>query len=352
MYKKSLVYPTIFLACFTILISSACQESKATEQSVAVTTTEALIATETPSPEQQKMWSIWSGSPHAHTYALEKGPNTYCARCHAPVNWDYQAKIDPPPNCVTCKFPHESEIRIGVNNPLVPEEQWRNIGCEVCHRMEDNRVSPEVLWLDNSTGYYETIATNQDLCEKCHVTSGMIQRGILFGEHTHQGYSCTDCHDPHSTMASCVNSGCHANVLAESLLPSSQHANLTNSEQCLVCHTEGMQLHDMETQRTGNSDCLNCHIDMNNVQADQTSPPFHSKRHTRVDCVACHDASGMEVGLANNESRWTTFRTIQSPSGISTDVFSSHDLQKEVVCQKCHFEDNIWALPVINGQRK
>ena len=210
--------------------------------------------------------------------------------------------------------------------------------------MEGNRASSDVVWFDNSTGYYEVIASNQDLCEKCHVTTGRIQRGVSLGEHTHQGNSCTDCHDPHSTMASCVSSGCHADVLADSLLPSSQHALLTDNEQCLACHTQGMQLHDMETQRTGNSDCLNCHLDLYDVQADQTSPSHHSKRHARVDCVACHDASGMEIGLVNNDSRWTTLRTIQSPAGDVTDIFSSHDLQKDVECGRCHFTENPWGL--------
>jgi hypothetical protein len=63
-------------------------------------------------PNQALYWNAWEAGPHANTYDLEKGPNTYCAKCHSPTNWDPAAVVDPPPNCVSCKFPFESEPRI------------------------------------------------------------------------------------------------------------------------------------------------------------------------------------------------------------------------------------------------
>ncbi len=346
-----LMYLNKLSISWVVLLASlflpACQQSNPIAQPTPVATPSAIPATPTLPAEQAAAYSAWSGSPHSNTYDLEKGPNTFCARCHAPANWDYQAKADPPPNCVSCKFPHEDKPRIAVSNPLVPEEEWKDIGCEVCHRMNGKIASPEMAWLDNATGYYETITDPDVLCEKCHITAGAIQRGISVGEHAHKDYRCVQCHEPHSTTASCVSSGCHEDVLAASLLPSVEHANLIENAQCEECHPNGMQLHDMETQRSGNTDCLNCHIEMDNVAPDQTAPAYHSKRHAAVDCVACHDASGMEVMQAENSAVLTTFRTIKSPSGVSTAAFVSHDIQTAVDCQRCHYAGNSFNLPEV-----
>ncbi len=345
-FNISSIVSLIILGC---MILPACQAINPVAQATTTPTIVSIPATPTLPAEQAAAYSAWSGSPHADTYDIEKGPNTFCARCHAPLNWDYQAKADPPPNCVSCKFPHEAEPRIAISNPLVPEEDWQDIGCEVCHRMNGNIASPEMAWLDNATGYYETMTDSKVLCEKCHVTAGAIQRGITLGEHAHKGYTCVQCHDPHSAMASCVNSGCHADVLAASLLPSVEHANLTENSQCEGCHPMGMQLHDMETQRSGNIDCLNCHVERNNVPLDQTSPPYHSKRHAAVDCVACHDASGLEIKQLENSATLTTFRSIKSPAGASSTAFVSHDIQTEVDCQRCHFAGNSFNLPEVEN---
>ena len=60
----------------------------------------------TPVPDQSMQLAAWEESPHGNTYDLGKGPNTYCSRCHSPQNWDPASRPGPPPNCITCKFPH------------------------------------------------------------------------------------------------------------------------------------------------------------------------------------------------------------------------------------------------------
>lgn len=344
-YKKTRSFPTLLLILCVFLLG-ACAGVQ--EQAGETPTASPEPGTPTPPAEQAQFWSAWAGSPHAQTYDLEKGPNTYCARCHAPANWDYQAKIDPPPNCVSCKFPNEPQVRIAVSNPLVPEKDWKHIGCEVCHQMENGAVLPSAAWLDNATGYHESITQPVELCEKCHTNTGMIQHGIDLGEQAHTELSCTNCHDPHSTIASCVNSGCHADVLAARLRPSQQHANLSENAQCQVCHTQGMLMHSMETQREGSTDCLGCHLDLLNVPPEGTAPQRHSKSHAVLDCVTCHDASGLAVGPANGSATWTTFRTVQTPAGATTSAYASHNLTRQVNCQRCHFEGNEWGLPEID----
>ena len=47
-----------------------------------------------------------------------------------------------------------------------------------------------------------------------------------------------------------------------------------------------------------------------------------------VMCLACHDASGLEVGLVEDGDIWLTLR--------SGDPYISHNLQKAVNCTRCH----------------
>jgi len=236
----------------------------------------------------------WEDSPHARTYSLEKGPNTYCARCHSPANWDPAATIDPPPNCVSCKFAFEPEPRIAAGNPLVPEEDWESIGCEVCHRqVEDGVITGEIAWHDPVSGYYETVADSTALCSRCHRDTETLRHSRLVGEGAHAGFTCTDCHDAHSTATGCAEQGCH-------------------------------QPDEPEWQES------------------------HDEHHETLACVACHDASGLQVGPLEDGIHWMTFRTTELLGRANTEPYQSHQLQKEVNCQRCHYDENPWGLNVSN----
>ncbi len=102
----------------------------------------------TPLPDQSMFITAWEEGPHADTYDLGKGPNTYCSRCHSPQNWDPAATVDRPPNCVTCKFPTDAELRIASTMDFVEEEDWVGITCESCHQMENGVVVPGLAWLN------------------------------------------------------------------------------------------------------------------------------------------------------------------------------------------------------------
>lgn len=244
-----------------------------------------------PSPDatEAAIRSLWSDSPHANTYSLEKGPNTYCARCHAPGNWDPAATIDPPPNCVSCKFTFEAEPRVAQGNPLVPQDEWQNIGCDVCHRSENGVTLAEVAWLNQQTGYYETITTATQLCQKCHVDTATIRHQRDLGAAAHADYVCTDCHDPHTTRANCLE--CHDDVITAAVPISG-----------------------------------------------------HDEAHAAVTCVACHDAAGLEAGPFESEQVWITFRTTLLLGRESTNPYQSHALQREVDCSRCHYAENPWLL--------
>ncbi len=237
----------------------------------------------------QKEQTRWEEGPHADTYALEKGPNTYCAKCHAPTNWDPGATIDSPPNCVSCKFPFEASPRSAISNPLIAEEDWASVGCNVCHREQNGAIDPEMAWFDGATGYYETITSATELCEKCHLNNETLQHKRDLAGGAHAEFSCTECHDAHSTEASCTD--CHQEVLIDPLVDHMQY----------------------------------------------------SETHPNLTCVACHDASGLQA-KPDPENRWVTFRTTELMGRISSKPYQSHIVQRSVNCRRCHYANNPWAL--------
>ena len=67
-------------------------------------------------------------------------------------------------------------------------------------------------------------------------------------------------------------------------------------------------------------------------------------------CVACHDASGLEVGPFEYLSEWVTFRSTEFFGQISTNPYKSHKVQLVVDCARCHFVDNPWGLMVLEDE--
>jgi hypothetical protein len=83
---------------------------------------------------------------------------------------------------------------------------------------------------------------------------------------------------------------------------------------------------------------------LENTFVEKTSPVYHSSIHAVVDCIACHDASGMKIIIPEGTTTWTTYRIVQSVRGPANEVYTSHNLQKIVSCQKCHFLGNPYGL--------
>ncbi len=277
------------------------------------------VPSPTPLPDQTAFLTSWESGPHAQTYDLGKGPNTYCSRCHSPQNWDPASTVDLPPNCVTCKFATDPELRIATTMDFVSEEDWIGIDCTTCHQMERGVSLPGIAWLNTVTGQYEAVNTSDELCTKCHLTTAGVSasggRGVTHAVDTrgsaHANWAgewpqadrpqyCTDCHDPHST---------------EPL-------------ECLDCHQ------DIPASTT--------HVmGLNAVMLD------------KVSCTACHDASGMEVGPSPDADQNGVFVTVVSAvgrDGQQTTIYSySHSIQWQVLCDRCHFAGNEWGLPVLSA---
>lgn len=230
----------------------------------------------------------WENSPHADAFVLdESGNNMTCARCHAPVNW-LPSIDDVPESCFACKF------ELKAPPPRVPEEDWVDIPCKVCHEEDKGNIQPEYTWLEIAQiGEYAEVATPTELCQKCHTAIDDLpdhEVAQLGGAHT--GYECTDCHNAHDVTASCGAVDCHAEVIEPA-----------------------------------------------------TPIAGHDQDHQAVSCVACHDADHMEVGPSEEEGIWTTF--VVSSEG-ETMASASHNIVLTANCDRCHFADNSWGLSDIS----
>lgn len=333
----------MFVLAFCLL--SACNVSNNPPIDVASLTP---TATQEPTmtPKMQAIRDSWESSIHANTYGLEKGPNTYCAKCHSPLNWDDGAKIDPPPNCVSCKFAFEAEPRIAIGNPLVPEDEWKNIDCSVCHKVNEAQETVQLGWLNTNTGYHETVTTTTELCEKCHLDNQTLGHKRVLGDKAHASFQCTDCHDPHSLRANCQN--CHSIAMDAAPTEALTHPPSRTNEDCILCHPNAWGEHDRTIQEAGNDDCGSCHVELVDQTKKASMAQAHSLLHIGVSCVACHDASGMEVGIFETDNVWITFRTTELMGRESIKPYQSHKLQRKVDCGRCHYSGNPWNLELLD----
>lgn len=343
-YIKCLSY--LLILCCGALAVFACQTSTIAPADPAIV--ETVIITPSIAETNPEFWEQWKSGPHAAIYDLGKGPNSYCARCHSPANWDPAAHVDPPPNCVSCKFSFEETPRIAEGNPLISEDQWSGLDCNVCHQIQNGLLNQEFSWFDKVSGYYETV-TPTELCEKCHNNTETLNHKILLDENTHPGYSCIDCHDAHTATASCGSYGCHDKITITMQSYNPVHIGIDNNAECLACHEIGIvsQFHTTWDVQGETTDCLGCHAKRTVLPVGNKSiSAGHTIYHQNVKCMACHDASNLEVGPVDGQSFWTTFRTTQLLGNSTTVPYSSHDLQRNVDCNRCHFANNPWGLPV------
>lgn len=223
---------------------------------------------------------LWEASPHANTYVLdEAGTNSTCARCHAPL--DYVPSMDDmPASCAACKF------EVDDPPPTLAETDWESIPCNICHRVKKGVVDPEYTWLSvPPIDEYADVESTTELCLNCHIQVDIPGHETPDLANAHADFTCTLCHDAHSTTAiSCASGDCHADT--------------TNSS---------------------------------------TAIPGHDEAHLAVPCWVCHDAAGLAAGLDENEN-WVTLMDVASTPYVS------HNIIKETLCERCHFLNNPWNL--------
>lgn len=229
--------------------------------------------------------AVWATSPHAQTFvAGEGGKNSDCARCHAPVEF-IPTMDDLPESCFTCKFTVEPPP------PVIHADAWSHVNCQVCHQVNKRgEVEAGFAWLTIAAiGEYEALESTSELCLKCHAGVDVTGHTTILVEGAHLAIACTECHDPHSTVASCADSGCH-------------------------------------------------------VDASMADLTGHAPQHDGIACATCHDNKGLEIGVADS-GEWVTFMTIAAGGEQVNRPFTSHDITRDVRCDRCHFTGNPWDIP-------
>jgi hypothetical protein len=66
----------------------------------------------------------------------------------------------------------------------------------------------------------------------------------------------------------------------------------------------------------------------------------------KVSCIACHDASGADVGPDPEDEAglWTTTETTSGRGPPTTNAIVSHSIQWSVACDRCHSKGNAYGL--------
>jgi hypothetical protein len=223
----------------------------------------------------------WRLSAHSDTYDSGMGADTTCARCKSPTNWDPSRELAAieAQDCGSCKRIPKAPRPALISGVAVPEAKWRNIACSICHIPAGDSYTKRIAFWNQELMQYEAVSDPTELCAKCHE-----------GQH---GFE----------------------VIAEQ-----ESSSIHRSMECTECHgSHGLS-----------SACIDCH--------DPTSGsgvPEHS-RHPSVDCTACHDQGGLSIWQESQISSKHYGFYITRRFAHTLTSWASHNLSKEVTCQKCH----------------
>lgn len=230
--------------------------------------------------ELAKAQTEWAQSAHADTYDHGMGANTTCASCKSPRNWDPVGQaIEEAHDCGACKrIPGapRPELTGGV---AVPQSEWHNIGCEICHQPIGDSYSLSIAYWNQASQSYQPLESTTDLCAKCHEGQhGFEVVAEQAASPAHQGWECTRCHGPHGAV----------------------------------------------------SRCSDCHDALTGSAAEEHA------RHTQVNCTACHDAGDLGIWIDPDPNSRHNGEVISRRFAHTITSWPSHNLQTSVRCQRCH----------------
>jgi hypothetical protein len=191
------------------------------------------------------------------------------------------------PDCMQCHAPLailDVEQASGQSLSDKADESSPEPACLLCHPQTTGEHKQDVAWLiDADSAKYEPVATIDESCRGCHVADGVDGHLFIQLEGVHADFLCTDCHDPHTAEAGCSDHGCHQPFRAE---------------------CEPIQTHD--------------------------------KPHAAASCSACHASGEVEIGWDEDRQVWESFYAVEAEGLIELESHTSHDLDLEVVCERCH----------------
>ncbi len=275
--------PAVFILCALIAVLSAIARdvsafSPPVAPTLQPTPVAGHIATET---ELQKARDEWSHSRHANTFDDGQGANTTCASCKSPRNWDPTAVAaqDQALDCSACKRVAGAPRPALEGGLTIPQEEWHNIGCEICHVPVGNSFLKSIAFWNQVQGQYEPVETVTELCARCHEgTHGFQVIEEQAASQAHKNWDCTRCHGAHGASSACT-----------------------------TCHNPAVG----------------------------KGAPEHA-RHPGTNCTACHDAGGLAIWQDLDSGSRHFKETVPVRFAHALRSWTSHDLQTAVDCRRCH----------------
>lgn len=225
-------------------------------------------------------FSEWSISGHSETYDNGMGANTTCASCKSPMNWDPASPaLEAAHDCASCKRIPGAPRPDLPGGVVVPQSEWLNIDCPICHQPMGDSFSKEFFYWDTSQGRYESVNSSTELCAKCHER----QHGFEVVEEQnisliHNDWDCVKCHGPHGKPSSCTD--CHDPQQSSGASEHSRHPNVN----CTACHDQGKLSIWFEVDP--NSKHVGQYIPRRFAHALRSWPSHNLGKE--VDCLRCH----------------------------------------------------------------
>lgn len=264
----------LLVLCLALVIASGEAQGQAPTESPPATADPMQLAV---------AYAAWEQSGHAATFDNGLGADTTCARCKSPLNWDpYNLAAETALDCASCKRVPGQARPVLEGGEAVPEAQWHNIGCEVCHEPVGNSFYVTVSFWNQRLGQYEPVESVQELCAHCHEGShGFEVVEEMAADSVHRGMTCTECHDPHFSQVRCQD--CHNTATGPA---AQEHANHP-AVSCSACHDQGGLA--LWWDRDPLSTYYN-QVVTRRFAHTLTSWPSHNLQ-TPVDCRRCHHAA-------------------------------------------------------------
>ena len=202
--------------------------------------------------------------------------------------------------------------------------------CTACHQQDAGAsIGSNLAWWDPTAGQYRPAADVNELCQKCHPQTGIAKQASAGDASIHAGFQCTACHDPHTTVASCSNATCHQNVRQTNDLPPSTPTGGHPHVGAPFCG--GGSCHPAATA------------------AAMQPRSVHGGAHVNVTCQACHAAGDLKAGPGKDGGPWVIWQAADQAGAPAEVPYFPHITQVKVDCQRCHFGENPWDLPLVTG---
>ncbi len=312
----------VMVAAWTLTVAV----SAGAEMWAGATVTQAPRQAATPAPgtpatadQLRASQAAWAKTQHADTYDNGMGANTTCATCKSPKNWDPTQVVaaEASHDCTSCKREPGLPRPDLLGGVPVPQTQWKNISCDVCHQPIGESYSTSISFWNQKAGVYEPVKNSTELCEKCHEGRHGFEV-VNEQEHSpaHKGWDCASCHGSHGTPVKCID--CHDVTRGGAAQIHASHA----SANCTGCHDAGGL--PIWQDLLPDSRHFGEYIPQRFAHTLRSWPSHNIQ--TAVDCRRCHHPRGEVQGGLTSVGQALTIPNVRAAivSGVSCDADGCH----------------------------